>query len=571
MRNNKLFDNTELGVMDFPAEEVHKFKAGFEINHSLGNDLSIVFPLPDGSGNIETVRPKGLPLKVVKKMVKILPFIKNAGGIYTQKDSTDIFLWYTGGYKLKSFLESSPNPDKVSDPPETYLLRIKETGKVSGCVITDGEPHQYSIKTLSNPEGFSSEAYIAALFANVVINAKNMQEPEKNFFQEKFTNIFKDKILPLNEMVLADNLYKLLEDPEMVEKQYGIKVPFFVQPDQFFVQYEDFFKFPEIVDELVVGSKCPYFPIKGSPSANISSWRGKAGSFEIQSGRKLLPFEEDKVFKIPDYYEEPKDLMRYARLYHDTFGKKLNLRFFLLAGPSGTGKTEWANCFSAMIHRPIVHFNCDAEMTKDDLLTRFVPADGVAGTIKHVPTELLQALQFGWVIEIAEPTLLQPAVLAAMNSLFDSTGQTVTPDGRIIKIHPETVVIMTTNLRYEGCNSFNQSVLSRFTMVNLPYLEDRDLIERIKTYSGLQDESLIKRMIRVYQDAVEKANELEIHDGAIDPRALYQWAAASAIDGEVWQNGLDMFISKCSLDESNFDVFIHCLETEFSKGERVDP
>ena len=89
------------------------------------------------------------------------------------------------------------------------------------------------------------------------------------------------------------------------------------------------------------------------------------------------------------------------------------------------------------------------------------------------------------------------------------------------------------------------------------------------TYSGLKDKRIIKKMINVYSDAVNKSNELEIHDGAIDPRALYQWAAATAVDGEIWQNGLDMFISKCSLDESNFDVFIHCLETEFSRGETI--
>ena len=53
-----------------------------------------------------------------------------------------------------------------------------------------------------------------------------------------------------------------------------------------------------------------------------------------------------------------------------------------------------------------------------------------------------------------------PGVLVGLNSLLDTCGAVTLPTGERIERHPDTIVIVTTNIGYEGCRSLNQSILS---------------------------------------------------------------------------------------------------------------
>lgn len=78
----------------------------------------------------------------------------------------------------------------------------------------------------------------------------------------------------------------------------------------------------------------------------------------------------------------------------------------------------------------------------------------------------LKALKNGYVIEIQEPTtIVQQGVLVGLNSLLEQTGSIILPTGEIIEHHPDEVVVITTNISYEGCLGMNQSVLDRMSLV----------------------------------------------------------------------------------------------------------
>ena len=82
----------------------------------------------------------------------------------------------------------------------------------------------------------------------------------------------------------------------------------------------------------------------------------------------------------------------------------------------------------------------------------------------------------------------KPGTLTRLNSLFDDGAVTDLINGEKIKRNKDTIVIMTTNLDYVGCGNFNQSVLSRMSLIqpkqNLteeemkPLLPDRSFIYR---------------------------------------------------------------------------------------------
>ncbi len=79
----------------------------------------------------------------------------------------------------------------------------------------------------------------------------------------------------------------------------------------------------------------------------------------------------------------------------------------------------------------------------------------------YVETDFVKALKHGYLVEIQEPsTIIQPGVLVGLNSLLEQEGSITLPTGEIIRRHPDTVVVVTTNVSYEGCRSMNRATRS---------------------------------------------------------------------------------------------------------------
>ena len=94
------------------------------------------------------------------------------------------------------------------------------------------------------------------------------------------------------------------------------------------------------------------------------------------------------------------------------------------------------------------------------------PAETSSQTYTYVETDFIKALKNGYVAEIQEPsTILQPGVLVGLNSLLEQEGTITLPTGEVIRRHPDAVVVVTTNVSYEGCRALNQSVVDRMSLV----------------------------------------------------------------------------------------------------------
>lgn len=82
-------------------------------------------------------------------------------------------------------------------------------------------------------------------------------------------------------------------------------------------------------------------------------------------------------------------------------------------------------------------------------------------TYTYVETDFIKALKNGYVIEIQEPsTIVQPGVLVGLNSLLEQSGSITLPTGEVIERHPDAVVVVTTNISYEGCRGMNRATRS---------------------------------------------------------------------------------------------------------------
>ena len=116
----------------------------------------------------------------------------------------------------------------------------------------------------------------------------------------------------------------------------------------------------------------------------------------------------------------------------------------------------------------------------------------------YVETDFVKALKHGYLVEVQEPsTIIQPGVLVGLNSLLVQEGSITLPTGEIIRRHPDTVVIVTTNVSYEGCRSMNQSVVDRMSLVkDIELPEPEVMVQRAMAVTGCADECLVSRWCR---------------------------------------------------------------------------
>lgn len=176
----------------------------------------------------------------------------------------------------------------------------------------------------------------------------------------------------------------------------------------------------------------------------------------------------------------------------------------------------------------------------------------------YVETDFVKALKHGYLVEVQEPsTIIQPGVLVGLNSLLEQEGSITLPTGEIIRRHPDTVVIVTTNVSYEGCRSMNQSVVDRMSLVkdiNLP--EPEVMVQRAMAVTGCADEYLVSQMVQVVNDMADYCRKNSITDGACGMRSLIDWVISAEISGDPYLSAKYTVISKATADEEDREALI---------------
>lgn len=179
-------------------------------------------------------------------------------------------------------------------------------------------------------------------------------------------------------------------------------------------------------------------------------------------------------------------------------------------------------------------------------------------TYSYVETDFIKALKNGYVIEIQEPsTIVQPGVLVGLNSLLEQSGSITLPTGEIIERHPDAVVVVTTNISYEGCRGMNQSVLDRMSLVrDVELPEPEVMVQRAMSVTGATDEYQVSQMVQVVNDLAEYCRKNSITDGSYGMRSLIDWIISAEITGDVYNSALYTIISKATADELDREALI---------------
>ena len=176
----------------------------------------------------------------------------------------------------------------------------------------------------------------------------------------------------------------------------------------------------------------------------------------------------------------------------------------------------------------------------------------------YVETDFVKALKHWYLVEVQEPsTIIQPGVLVGLNSLLEQEGSITLPTGEIIRRHPDTVVIVTTNVSYEGCRSMNQSVVDRMSLVkDIELPEPEVMVQRAMAVTGCADEYLVSQMVQVVNDMADYCRKNSITDGACGMRSLIDWVISAEISGDPYLSAKYTVISKATADEEDREALI---------------
>ena len=335
---------------------------------------------------------------------------------------------------------------------------------------------------------------------------------------------------------------------------------------------------------------------------------------------------------MEEYYVVPEFVAQVCNHIKETTGKLDPVRNILMRGPSGTGKTDAARAIAAGVRLPYLFFTCNTHTETMDLTGSIVPKTGDRKPVMakdlvselHLPTDeelqiaplyyykvlsgfeksdaayedclqlkqqklqeyqrtlinqsneyefvygpLIEAIKKGFIFELQEPTVIvQEGILTGLNGLLDQSGSIELPTGELVKRHPDSVIILTTNTAYHGCRPLNQSVLSRMQLildVELP--DDAELTQRLVRRTGFSDERLLEKMISVMNQIAEYCDQNSITDGVVGMRELEQWVLSYQITGDIMRSA-EMTILSSSTSSAEDREFIQktFLDTRFAEG-----
>lgn len=192
---------------------------------------------------------------------------------------------------------------------------------------------------------------------------------------------------------------------------------------------------------------------------------------------------------------------------------------------------------------------------------------------EYMPTNIVKAIQNGWVLELQEATCLKDQ--SALSCLFDalereSVGVVNTIAGDIYR-HPDFICITTQNVGYNGTNAINPAARSRLGQAVFT-IEDpnkEQMMNRASNKTGVMDKDILSQCIDVYTLAKEAGEDLNCY-GELTMRQLYPFVDAISRGDNVMDSVMQFIISPMtSIKEDQSEILTRLEDCELMEDVEI--
>lgn len=189
----------------------------------------------------------------------------------------------------------------------------------------------------------------------------------------------------------------------------------------------------------------------------------------------------------------------------------------LLCGNKATGKNILAENLAWMFRRPVytASFNANTDsgaLIGSDTFT--------GGEVRLRPGIVSQAAKYGGFCVFDEINMAKNDAVAVLHSVLDHRRLIDVPGYDVIPMHPATRFIATMNYGYAGTRELNEALVSRFTVIRMPSLNEERLSMLLRREAPGASDSSLGSCVGLFLDLNEKAVNGEISANAIDLRGL---------------------------------------------------
>ncbi|MEI3599821.1 MULTISPECIES: ATP-binding protein [unclassified Oceanobacillus] len=194
----------------------------------------------------------------------------------------------------------------------------------------------------------------------------------------------------------------------------------------------------------------------------------------------------------------------------------------LLKGPTGAGKTKFAETLSNLFHQPMFSVNCSVDLDAESLLGfKTLAYEEGKQVIDFVPGPVTNAMKEGSFLYIDEVNMAKPETLPLINGVLDYRRTITNPfTNEIVTAKDGFGVIAAINEGYIGTVPLNEALKNRFIVIEVPYIEGEQLKQLITTTTNLTDERLVDLFVRLSGDLITAVYQGKLPEEAASIRAL---------------------------------------------------
>lgn len=167
-----------------------------------------------------------------------------------------------------------------------------------------------------------------------------------------------------------------------------------------------------------------------------------------------------------------------------------------LEGEPGCGKTLATRYLADQLGVPTkyLRFVCTKETSFENFTTEKIIKKG---DIVEQDSMFLKLIQEESVINVDEVYLAQPDVIAGLNSLLDFDRSITLPTGRVIKRHPKSVIVFSSNPKnYAGVKRQHGGFLDRLPTLLMGYLNAREEGKLIKKAYPTLEVDIVAKLVK---------------------------------------------------------------------------